>query len=202
MLFNPNFNGGNTHLGNLNGANLNNFYALNPNLQPLNPNLQPMAQNNQLGVLQLLAAQLQSNPQLQINLLNQLQAQNLAAPFQQGGMPLIMGHNPNQMMMGMPNGQFLAQHQMLQGNQMMGPNNMGLGFGNAPRAMGQNPMHGSPVAVPNSNQPQLSSGPMNTQWNKKNVQRANGTQKFQVLTLLVVLLTYCMVKCFLFLFKF
>lgn len=175
-MFNPNFNGQNALLGGLNGANFNG----------LNPNLQPMAQNNQLGVLQLLAAQIQSNPQLQMNLLHQLQSQNLAAPFQQVGMPFL-GPNPNQMM-GMLNGQFLAPNQMLQGNQMMGffgsppfgQNNIGPGFGNMPSTLGLNPVYGSQTAVMESKQPCASASPKKTQWNNMNVLQANGSQQFQV----------------------
>lgn len=184
-MFNPNFNSQNALLGGLNGANPNNLHGLNPNLQP-------MAQNNQLGVLQLLAAQIQSNPQLQMNLLHQLQSQNLAssfqlaAPFQQGGMPFL-SPNPNQMM-GMLNGQFLAPNQMLQGNQMMGflgsppfgQNNIGLGIGNIPSTLGFNPVYGSQAAVMESKQPCASSSPKKTQWNNMNMLQANGSQQFQV----------------------
>ncbi|XP_020253638.1 homeobox protein 5 isoform X2 [Asparagus officinalis] len=160
MPFNPNFDPQNNNLGNLSGANPNNFSGLNPNFNPrnnnlgslngghpnnfngMNPNLQTMAQNNPLGVIQMLAAQIQSNPQIQMNLLNQLQAQNFGAPFQ----PFV-GQNPNQMM-GMQNLQIFPPSQMLQGSQMMGfpgnpqlgMNNVGPGFGSV--AFGQSPVHG------------------------------------------------------------
>lgn len=183
MLFNPNFSNQNAQMGNLNGINLNNFHGLNPNVLPVE------APNNQLGLFQLVEAQLRNNPQLQMNLLNQLQAQSFATPFQlRGSCVPYVGFNPNQMM-GMPNPQLLAQNQMFQGNPLMGllgnpqlvPNNMGSGFGNAPgAAMGPNPVYRS-LGLMNSEQ-SICSSLVQTQPNQNNGQQANGGQQFEVLS--------------------